>query len=73
MSSVMRKGNRIRIYVSKEKFDSCLNLLLITEGEVKHYCLIKDFNKFMHNQTKHNGKKAFLYVLSSMFKLKRAS
>ena len=31
------------IYISKEKFDSCLNLLLITEEEVKHYCLIKGF------------------------------
>ena len=55
------------IYVSKEKFDSCLNLLLITKGEVKHYCLIKDFNKFMYNQTKHNGRKHFcMYCLQCL-------
>ena len=55
------------IYVSKEKFNSCLNLLLITEGEAKHYCLIKDFNKFMHNQTKHKGKKHFcMYCLQCL-------
>ena len=52
------------IYVSKEKFNSCLNLLLITEGEVWHYCLLKDFNKFMYNQTKHKGRKHFcMYCL----------
>ena len=55
------------IYVSKEKFNSCLNLLLITEGEVKHYCLIKNFNKFMHSQTKHNGRKHFcMYCLQCL-------
>ena len=58
------KGKRYPIYVSKEKFHSCLNLLLITEGEVQHYCLLKDFNKFMHNQTKHKGRKHFcMYCL----------
>ena len=52
------------IYVSKEKFNSCLNLLLITEGDVWHYCLLKDFNKFMYNQTKHKGRKHFcMYCL----------
>ena len=60
------------IYVSKEKFDSCLNLLLITEGEVKHYCLIKDFNTFMHSQTNHNGRKHFcMYCLQCLNSKKR--
>ena len=61
------EGQRYVIYVSKEKFNSCLNLLLITEGEVKHYCLIKDFNKFMHRQTKHDGRKHFcMYCLQCL-------
>ena len=52
------------IYLSKEKFNHCLNLLLITEGEKKHYCLLKNFNKFMYNQTKNNGRKHFcMYCL----------
>ena len=52
------------IYVSKEKFNSCLNLLLLTEGDAKHYCLLKDFNKFMYNQTKHKRRKHFcMYCL----------
>ena len=47
------------IYVSKEKDDDQMNLLLITKGEKKHYVLIKDFNKFMFNQTKHKERKHF--------------
>ena len=50
-------------HISKEKFD-ILNLLLITNGEKQHYVLIKDFNKFMYNQTKHKCKKHFcMYCL----------
>ena len=47
------------IYVSKEKYEDCMNLLLITENEKKHYVLIKDFNKLMYNQTKHKERKHF--------------
>ena len=47
------------IYISKEKYQDHMELLLITEGENKHYVLIKDFNKFMFNQTKHEHKKYF--------------
>ena len=47
------------IFVSKEKYDRDLNLLLITENKNKHYVLIKDFNRFMFNQTKYEGKKHF--------------
>ena len=47
------------IYVSKEKYDIQMNLLLITENDNKHYVLIKDFNKFMYNQTKHKESKHF--------------
>ena len=47
------------IYVSKEKYDNQMNLLLITENENKHYVLIKDFNKLMFNQTKHKERKHF--------------
>ena len=36
-----------------------MNLLLITENDNKHYVLIKDFNKFMYNQTKHKESKHF--------------
>ena len=47
------------IYVSKEKYEDHMELLLITKNENKHYVLIKDFNKFMYNQTKHKERKHF--------------
>ena len=52
------------IYISKEKFTDHMELLLITEDKNKHYVLIKDFNKFMFNQTKHEHRKHFcMYCL----------
>ena len=47
------------IFISKEKFTDHIELLLITGGENNHYVLIKDFNKFMFNQTKHEHRKHF--------------
>ena len=47
------------IYVSKEKYEDHMELLLVTKDENKHYLLIKDFNKFMYNQTKHKERKHF--------------
>ena len=47
------------LYISKEKFEDQMNLLLITQDINKHYVLIDDFNKFMYNKTKHKQKKHF--------------
>ena len=59
------------IYVSKERNEDFLNLLLITENENKHYVLIKDFNRFMRNQTKHNEKKHFCMYCLQCFSSER--
>ena len=41
-----------------------MELLLITGDQSNHYVLIKDFNKFMHRQTKANDRKHFcMYCL----------
>ena len=50
---------RFPIFISKDKNENVMNLLLITDGGNNHYVLIKDFNKFMHNQTKHEHRKHF--------------
>ena len=47
------------IYISKGKYEDHMELLLTTENENKHYTLIKDFNRFMFNQTQHKEKKHF--------------
>ena len=59
------------IYVSKERNEDFFNLLLITENENKHYVLIKDFNRFMRNQTKHNEKKHFCMYCLQCFSSER--
>ena len=59
------------IYVSKEKYKDNMNLLLITENENKHYVLIKDFNKFMYNQTKHKERKHFCMYCLQCFSSER--
>ena len=52
------------IYESKEKFEDEFNLSLMTDGENKHYLLIKDFNMFMYHKTKHRQRKHFcMYCL----------
>jgi len=52
------------IYISKERFEDQMNLLLITEDNNNHYVLIHNFNKFMYNQTLHKERKHFcLYCL----------
>ena len=51
--------NPYPIHVSKEQYENHMELLLITEDKNKHYVLIKDFNRFMYNQTKHKESKHF--------------
>ena len=50
-------GQPFPIHISKETFEDQMNLLLITKDEKKHYILIKDFNAFMYNQSKHKERK----------------
>ena len=57
-------GQPFSINISKETFEDQMNLLLITKDEKKHYVLIKDFNAFMYNQSKH--KEVLLHVLLTM-------
>ena len=53
------KGQPFPIQISKEKFEDQMNLLLITKDEKRHYILIKDFNRFMYNKSKHKERKHF--------------
>ena len=59
---VMKVDNHSQ-FTSPKKHDK-MNLLLITKDEKKHYVLVKDFNSFMYNQTKHKEMKRFcMYCL----------
>ena len=49
-----------------------LNLLLITKVKEQHYVLIKDFSKFMYNQTKHKERKHFCMYYLQCFLYEKA-
>ena len=63
------------LYVSKEKYNDEMNLLIITNDNNKHYVLIKDFNSLMYHQTKNKDRKHFcmscLQCFSKEEKLKK--
>ena len=59
------------IHISKETFEDQMNILLITEDEKKHYVLIKDFNAFMYNQSKHKERKHFCMYCLQCFSSER--
>ena len=66
-----KKEQPFPMHISKEKFEDQMNLLLIPEDEKKHYVLIKDFNVFMYNQTKHKNKKHFCMYCLQYFSSER--
>ena len=47
------------VYVSKKKYDDCMNLLMIQEDNKSHYVYVKDFNRLVFNINKDKEKKWF--------------
>ena len=47
------------IYVSDQKFEDLMDLLLLIDNDKSHYVYIKDFNRFMFHKTKNKNKKCF--------------
>ena len=45
------------VYVSDQRFENCMDLLLISNENKSPYMYIKDFNRFMCNKTKNKYKK----------------
>ena len=64
-------GQPFNINISKETFEDQMNILLITKDEKKHYVLIKDFNAFMYNQSKHEERKHFCMYCLQCFSSER--
>ena len=71
MCLVMKMDNHSPLTISKETFEDQMNLLLITKDEKKHYVLIKDFNAFMYNQSKHKERKHFCMYCPQCFSSER--
>ena len=47
------------IYISNQKFENSVDLLLIFDGDKLHYVYIKDFDRFMFHKTRNKNKKWF--------------
>ena len=48
------------IYVSDQKFENSMDLLLLINDDKSHYVYIKDFNTFMFHKAKNKIKKLVL-------------
>ena len=47
------------IYISDQKLENSMDLLLLIDKKKSHYVYIKDFDKFMFHKTKNQNKKYF--------------
>ena len=47
------------VYVSDQKFEDSMDLLLLNDDDKSHYVYIKDFDRFMFHKTKNKNKKWF--------------
>ena len=58
------------IYVSDQKFEDSIDLLLLIDDNKSHYVYIKDFNRFMFHKTKNKNKKWFYKICLQCFSSK---
>ena len=65
--SVFGYDNRLvfPIYISNQKFEDLMDLLLLIDNDKSHYVYIKDFNRFMFHRTT-KKKKGFVKVVYSV-------
>jgi hypothetical protein len=43
------------LYITKDKKDIHVNLLLFSNDDTRHYCLIRNLSRLLNNLTRHNG------------------
>ena len=55
------------IYVSDQKFENSMDLLLVIDENKSHHVYIKDFDRFLFHETKDKKKKIFLQKLLTKF------
>ena len=60
------------VYVSDQKLENCMDLLLISDENKFHYVYMNDFNRFMCNKTKNENKKYFCKCCLQCFTSEKA-
>ena len=59
------------IYVSDQKFEDSMDLLLLINDDKSHYVYIKDFNRFMfHKKKKRKTKNGYVRVVYGVLVVK---
>ena len=58
------------IYVSNQKFEDSIDLLLLIDNNKSHYVYIKDFGRFMFHKTKNKNKNRFCKICLQCFSSK---
>ena len=58
------------IYISDQKFEESINLLLLIDNDKSHYVYIKDFNRYMFLKTRNKNKKWFCEIVYSVLVVK---
>ena len=61
------------IYVSDQKFENSMDLLLVIDENKSHYVYIKDFDRFMFHKTKNKNKNFFCKSRLRCFSSKNVS
>ena len=62
-----KNGLTYTVYVSDQKFENCMDLLIISDKNKSHCVYINNFNRFMCNKTKNKNKKNFCKCCSQRF------
>ena len=60
------------VYVSNEKLENCIDLLMITNKNKSHYVYIKDFDRFMCIKKKIRIKNTFSSIVYSDLVVKKS-
>ena len=58
------------VYVSEQKLENSMELLLLINDDKSHFVYIKDFNTFMFHKTKNKIKNGFAEVVYSVLVVK---
>ena len=58
------------IYISNQKFENSMDLLLVTYENKLHYVYIKDFDRFIFHKTKAKPKNTFAKVVCNVLVVK---
>ena len=53
------KNENYPLYITESKSGEVINMLLFSDGDINHYCWIKNLNKLLFSETQHTNKKYF--------------